>query len=77
MPFLTETERVEAERLANDPAAPLLAQAIAAHYARPLAMARAAMQEFVDKVDRGEARSRRSYFSFKVALAEIDAMCGK
>ena len=68
---MTEEERKEAERLANHPAAPALAQAIAAKYARPLIIARSAMQEFVDKVDRGEARSRRSYAAFKVALAEI------
>lgn len=69
---MTDDERKEAERLAEHPAAPALAQAIALRYARPLVIARAAMQEFVDKVDRGEARSRRSYGSFKAALAEID-----
>lgn len=72
MSVLTEEQRAEAERLAKHPAAPLLAQAIAMRYARPLVIARAAMQEFVDKVDRGDARSRRSYLSLKTALAEID-----
>jgi len=33
----------------------------------------AAAREFVAKVDRGEARSRRSYQAFKDALAKIDA----
>lgn len=56
-------------QLAEHPGAAHLAYAIAMRYAKPLAFARAAMQDFVDKVDRGEARSRRSYARFKQALA--------
>lgn len=61
------------QELLEHPGTPALAAAMAAVYARPMAFARHAMQEFVDKVDRGEARSRSSYARFKQALAEIDA----
>jgi hypothetical protein len=57
------------QQLAEHPGAANLAYAIAMRYAKPLAFARAAMQDFVDKVDRGEARSKRSYARFKQALA--------
>lgn len=63
----------DAARLADEPAAPTLAAAIASRYAKPLVVARAAMQEFVDRMDRGEVRSKRSYATFKAALAEIEA----
>lgn len=33
---------------------------------------RAAAEEFIAKVERGEARSRRSYAAFKEALSEAD-----
>ncbi len=33
----------------------------------------AAAREFVAKVDRGEARSRKSYAAFKAALADLDS----
>lgn len=56
------------QQLAEHPGAAHLAYAIAMRYAKPLAFARAAMQDFVDKVDRGEARSKRSYARFKLAL---------
>ena len=38
---------------------------------KDLEMAREAMQEFVDKVDRGEARSVRSYAKFKDRLSKL------
>lgn len=55
--------------------AALRVQTPAGEGAREAALASAA-QDFVDKVDRGEARSKQSYAAFKAALASLPPVSG-